>query len=79
MISEQQILQQLQQLPSEKWSQVLEFIQMLNHQSQPVVKIDTDYIDKIAGCLKYTGTPKTLEDFDLAIAKGIKEQWHVRD
>ena len=77
MISEQQILQQLQQLPNEKWSQVLDFIQRLNHQSQPT--IDVDYIDKIAGCLKYTHTPKTLEEFDLAIEKGIKEQWHGRD
>ncbi|MEK7991548.1 MAG: hypothetical protein VSS52_011125, partial [Thiotrichaceae bacterium] len=32
MISEQQILQQLHQLPHEKWSQVLEFMQMLNNQ-----------------------------------------------
>lgn len=79
MISEQQILQQLQLLPNEKWSQVLDFIKMLNYQSQPSVKIDIDYINKIAGCLKYSGTPKTLEDFDSAIKKGIKKQWHVRN
>lgn len=77
MISEQQILQQLHQLPHEKWSQVLEFMQMLNNQSKP--NIDADYIEKIAGCLKYTGKPKTQEDFDLAIQQGIREQWHVRN
>jgi hypothetical protein len=70
-------LQQLHQLSSEKWSQVLDFMQMLNNQSKS--NIDTDYIEKIAGCLKYTGKPKTQEDFDLAIQQGIKEQWHVRN
>lgn len=32
-----------------------------------------------AGCLKYPGPPKTLEDMEDAIRKGVLEQWHDRD
>ncbi|MEH2227720.1 hypothetical protein [Nostoc sp.] len=33
-------------------------------------------LDDVAGCLKYQGKPKTLEDMDNAIRQGIKELWH---
>ncbi len=30
-------------------------------------------IHDVASCLKYKGTPKTIDDMNLAIGKGIKE------
>jgi len=30
----------------------------------------------VAGCLKYQGTPKTLEEMDDAIRQSIEESWH---
>ncbi|MEH1950414.1 MAG: hypothetical protein V7K77_26165 [Nostoc sp.] len=33
-------------------------------------------LDNVAGCLKYQGKPKTLEDMHNAIRQGIKELWH---
>ncbi|MEH2000719.1 MAG: AbrB/MazE/SpoVT family DNA-binding domain-containing protein [Nostoc sp.] len=30
-------------------------------------------LDDVAGCLKYQGKPRTLEDMDNAIPQGIKE------
>ena len=30
-------------------------------------------LDRVAGCLKYQGTPKSLEDMEDAIRRGIKE------
>lgn len=30
----------------------------------------------VAGCLKYQGTPKTLEEMDNAIHQGVEESWH---
>ncbi len=30
-------------------------------------------LDDVAGCLKYPGKPKTLEDMDNAIRQGIEE------
>ena len=35
-------------------------------------------LDDVAGCLKYQGTPKTLEDMDDAISQGVEELWHSR-
>lgn len=31
---------------------------------------------QVAGCLKYQGTPKNLDDFEDAIRQGVMEQWH---
>lgn len=36
-------------------------------------------VEEVAGCLNYTGQPKTLEDMEDAIKKGILAQWHDRD
>ncbi|MDZ8261746.1 AbrB/MazE/SpoVT family DNA-binding domain-containing protein [Nostoc sp. ChiQUE01b] len=33
-------------------------------------------LDHVAGCLKYQGKPKNLEDMDNAIRQGIEESWH---
>lgn len=33
-------------------------------------------LNEVAGCLKYQGFPKTLEDMETAIRQGIQEQWH---
>jgi AbrB family looped-hinge helix DNA binding protein len=32
-------------------------------------------LDEVAGCLKYQGKVKTLEEIDQAIAQGIEELW----
>ena len=37
-------------------------------------KTNLTQLHKVAGCLKYTGKPKTLEEMDAAIAKGIRTQ-----
>ncbi len=31
---------------------------------------------QVAGCLKYQGKPKSLEELDDAIRQGVGEQWH---
>ncbi len=36
-------------------------------------------INEVAGCLKYTGTAKTLEEMEKAVAQGIEEQFHDCD
>ncbi|MBD2605382.1 AbrB/MazE/SpoVT family DNA-binding domain-containing protein [Scytonema hofmannii FACHB-248] len=33
-------------------------------------------LNEVAGCLKYQGTPKSLEDMDDAICQGVEESWH---
>ncbi|WP_341526345.1 AbrB/MazE/SpoVT family DNA-binding domain-containing protein [Nostoc sp. UHCC 0302] len=33
-------------------------------------------LDDVAGCLKYQGKPKTLEDMEDAIRQGAEELWH---
>jgi hypothetical protein len=30
-------------------------------------------LDDVAGCLKYQGKPKTIEDMDNAISQGVEE------
>ncbi len=35
-------------------------------------------LDDVAGCLRYQGTPKRLEDRDDAIRQGIEELWQDR-
>lgn len=36
-------------------------------------------IQEVAGCLLYSGTAKTLEDMDRAIAQGVMERFNDRD
>lgn len=33
-------------------------------------------LEDVAGCLKYQGKAKTLEDMDNAIHQGVEESWH---
>ncbi|QLE57406.1 AbrB/MazE/SpoVT family DNA-binding domain-containing protein [Nostoc sp. TCL26-01] len=33
-------------------------------------------LNDVAGCLKYQGAPKSLEDMNHAIRQGIEELWH---
>ncbi|GBE90935.1 AbrB/MazE/SpoVT family DNA-binding domain-containing protein [Nostoc cycadae] len=33
-------------------------------------------LNDVAGCLKYQGVPKSLEDMNDAIHQGIEELWH---
>lgn len=33
-------------------------------------------LNEVAGCLKYQGSPKTLEEMQDAINQGMQEQWH---
>ncbi|WP_416670237.1 AbrB/MazE/SpoVT family DNA-binding domain-containing protein [Egbenema bharatensis] len=35
-------------------------------------------LTQVAGCLKYQGTPKSLEELEDAIRQGVMEQWHDR-
>jgi AbrB family looped-hinge helix DNA binding protein len=37
------------------------------------------HVEDVAGCLKYTGAPKTIEDMEEAIRRGVLERWHGRD
>lgn len=30
----------------------------------------------VAGCLKYQGKPKTLDELEDAVRRGVAEQWH---
>lgn len=36
-------------------------------------------VEEVAGCLKYSGPPKTLEQMEDAIKEGVQEQWRDRD
>ena len=36
-------------------------------------------LNDVAGCLKYTGPAKSLQDMHDAIKQGIREQWRDRD
>ena len=33
---------------------------------------------QVAGCLKYRGKPKSLDELENAIRQGVLEQWHDR-
>ncbi len=35
-------------------------------------------LDEVAGCLRYVGPAKTLEEMDAAIARGAREREHAR-
>ncbi len=42
---------------------------------KPATPFKETSVDSVAGCLKYTGKPKTLEDMEAGIAKGVKERF----
>lgn len=33
-------------------------------------------LNDVAGCLKYEGSPKSLEDMNYAICQGVEESWN---
>lgn len=35
-------------------------------------------LNQVAGCLNYHGKPKSLDEIEEAVGKGIVEQWHDR-
>lgn len=35
-------------------------------------------LDRVAGCLRYQGKPKSLDELENAICQGLMEQWHGR-
>lgn len=41
---------------------------------QPKQPFPATTLNEVAGCLKYQGSPKTLEDMEAAISKGVQEQ-----
>ena len=43
---------------------------------KPVAPFNKTVIREVAGCLEYGGTPKTLEDMEDAIRKGVKERYN---
>ncbi|WP_263970530.1 hypothetical protein [Leptolyngbya sp. KIOST-1] len=45
---------------------------------KPKKPFEPTTLAEVAGCLKYAGQPKTLEDMDLALRQGVLEQWHDR-
>jgi AbrB family looped-hinge helix DNA binding protein len=36
-------------------------------------------VEEVAGCLKYAGAPKTQEEIEDAIKKGVRERWRDSD
>jgi AbrB family looped-hinge helix DNA binding protein len=45
---------------------------------QPKAPFAESALDEVAGCLHYTGKPKSIADMDKAIAEGLKAQFHDR-
>lgn len=43
---------------------------------QPKQPFHPTTLNEVAGCLKYQGSPKTIEEMEAAIRQGIEEQWH---
>lgn len=41
----------------------------------PNISFSATKLDDVAGCLKYLGKAKTLEDMDNAIRQGVEELW----
>lgn len=41
---------------------------------RPKKTVQATRVEEVAGCLRYTGKAKTLEDMDAAIAIGMKER-----
>lgn len=43
---------------------------------QPKAPFAEATLDEVAGCLHYSGKPKSIEDMENAIAEGAKAQYH---
>jgi len=42
---------------------------------KPKKPFEETTLEKVAGCLKYEGKPKSIEDLEDAIRQGVVEQW----
>lgn len=68
-------------LSSHSWKPGLEFVIVETDDGillKPNTAFQKTQLDEVAGCLRYTGKPKTLGDMDQAIRQGIEETWHDR-
>ena len=45
---------------------------------KPKTPFQQTAINDVAGSLDYTGQPKSLEDMEKAIARGVKQTWNDR-
>lgn len=45
---------------------------------KPKKAFPSTMLEQVAGCLKYSGQPKSLDDFTAAIGQGVMEQWNDR-
>ncbi len=45
---------------------------------KPKKPFEATTLAEVAGCLRYEGQPKSLEDMNGALRQGILEQWHDR-
>lgn len=45
---------------------------------QPKKPFPETTLTQVAGCLKYEGKPKTLDELEEAVRLGVMEQWHDR-
>ena len=43
---------------------------------QPKAPFAESALEEVAGCLLYTGKPKSIADMDKAVAEGLKAQFH---
>jgi AbrB family looped-hinge helix DNA binding protein len=43
---------------------------------QPKAPFVESALDEVAGCLRYSGKPKSITDMDMAVAEGLKAQLH---
>ena len=43
---------------------------------KPKTPFQATRIEDVASCLQYTGEPKTLDDMEQAIRRGLKERFH---
>ncbi len=61
------------------WQAGLEFVVLDTGDGiliKPKRPFATTTIDDVAGCLAYSGTPKTVKEMDTAVQHGIAEAWH---
>lgn len=46
---------------------------------QPKRPFTPTTLDEVAGCLKYEGVAKTLEEMETAVEQGIIKEWYSTD
>jgi bifunctional DNA-binding transcriptional regulator/antitoxin component of YhaV-PrlF toxin-antitoxin module len=69
-------------LSSHFWKPGLEFL-IIEAEGGILLKpkataFEETHFDEVAGCLRYTGKPKSIEDMDAAIKQAIQEAWRDR-